>query len=100
MRQNVSLVQLSTSCWLLNDWLVMSRLQAVHLAVDEINTKAKEVDNSDYEPSLEAFSKIVERLTSEFPREFDRYRLDEVVVAAIVPTVCCLKLLILPLTRF
>ncbi|KAL5512900.1 hypothetical protein ACEPAH_3298 [Sanghuangporus vaninii] len=65
---------------------LIRRLQAVHLVVDDINTKAKEADNSDYESSLELFSKTVEKLLSEFPKEYDRYRLDEIVVAAIVPT--------------
>lgn len=73
-----------------NVWSVIQRLQAVHLVVDDISAKAKEVDNSDYEPSLEMFSKLIERLLSEFPKEYDRYRLDEIVVAAIVPTVCLL----------
>ena len=55
--------------------------------MDDINTKAREADMSDYEPSLETFSTIVEKLISEFSKEYDHYRLDEVVVAAIVPTV-------------
>ncbi|EJD07266.1 TFP11-domain-containing protein [Fomitiporia mediterranea MF3/22] len=65
---------------------LIRRLQAVHLVVDDISTKAKEADLSDYEPSLDVFSAVVEKLISEFSKEYDRYRLDEVVVGAIVPT--------------
>ena len=42
---------------------------------------------SDYEPSLETFSNSVDKLASGYPSEFDRYRVDEVIVAAIAPTV-------------
>ena len=59
----------------------------MHLVVDEISSKAKQIAVSDYEPSLEAFSAPVEKLLSEYSKEYDRYRLDEIVVAAIIPTV-------------
>ena len=59
----------------------------MHLVVDEISSKAKQIAVSDHEPSLEAFSAPVEKLLSEYSKEYDRYRLDEIVVAAIIPTV-------------
>ena len=59
----------------------------MHLVVDEISSKAKQIAVSDYELSLEAFSSPVEMLLSEYSKEHDRYRLDEIVVAAIIPTV-------------
>ena len=55
--------------------------------MDEISSKAKETATSDYEPSLEAFSLSVDKLVIGFPNEFDRYAVDEVVVAAIASTV-------------
>ncbi|KAI0042281.1 TFP11-domain-containing protein [Auriscalpium vulgare] len=65
---------------------LISRLQQVHLVVDDIHTQAKEM-SSLYETSLDPFSPFFARLLSEFPQEFDRYRLDELVVAAIAPIV-------------
>ncbi|KAI5119134.1 hypothetical protein M0805_005740 [Coniferiporia weirii] len=69
-----------------NEAELIRRLQAVHIVVDDLNTKVKEAAMSDYEPSLEAFSSLVERLVLEYPKEYDHYRLDELVVAAVVPT--------------
>lgn len=40
-----------------------------------------------YEVSLEPFSPHFQKLISEYSREYDKYRLDEIVVAAIAPTV-------------
>ncbi len=40
-----------------------------------------------YESSLDAFSPNFEKLIGLYPNEFERYRLDEIVVAAISPTV-------------
>ena len=40
-----------------------------------------------YEASLEPFSPYVQRLINQYPNEYDTYRLDEVVVAAIDPLV-------------
>lgn len=65
---------------------VIARLQQVHLIVDDITTQANELA-SVYEASLEPFSPHFDKLLGEYPKEFDRYRLDEVVVAAIAPTV-------------
>lgn len=68
-------------------YVVISRLQAVHLVVDDINTKVKEIASSDYEPTLETFSSFIEKLLVNFSPEYDRYHLDEIVVAAVAPTV-------------
>ena len=70
--------------------IVIRRLQAVHLVVDDISSRAKEAAMSDYEPSVEVFSTLVEKLISEYSKEYDRYQLDEIVVAAIAPTVSLL----------
>jgi tuftelin-interacting protein 11 len=65
---------------------VIVRLQQVHLVVDDIESQAKEMKSS-YDVSLEPFSVSFEKLIGLYPNEFDRYRLDEVVVAAIAPVV-------------
>ncbi|KII85866.1 hypothetical protein PLICRDRAFT_115444 [Plicaturopsis crispa FD-325 SS-3] len=63
---------------------LISRLQQVHLVVDEINAQAKELA-SVYEATLEPFQSHFYKLISQFPEEFDKYRLDDVVVGAIAP---------------
>lgn len=65
---------------------VIARLQQVQIVANEINAKAKELA-SVYEVSLEPFSPLIYKLTDQFSREFDRYQLDDVVVAAISPLV-------------
>ncbi|KAL4245226.1 TFP11/STIP family protein [Abortiporus biennis] len=65
---------------------LISRLQQVHLVVDDINAQAKE-NASTYEASLDPFSSNFDKLLGLYPKEFERYRLDEIVVAAIAPTV-------------
>ncbi|KIK96718.1 hypothetical protein PAXRUDRAFT_825661 [Paxillus rubicundulus Ve08.2h10] len=65
---------------------LISRLQQVTLVVDEINAKSKELAST-YEATLDGFSPLFSRLLVQFPTEFDRYQLDEIVVAAIAPTV-------------
>ncbi len=65
---------------------VIARMQQVHLVVDDINTQARQAAST-YEPSLELFSADFEKLVGLYPREFDLYRLDEIVVAAIAPVV-------------
>ena len=55
--------------------------------VDDINSKVKEVASSDYEPTLETFSSLIEKLLVNFSPEYDHYHLDEIVVAAVAPTV-------------
>ncbi|KLO11034.1 TFP11-domain-containing protein [Schizopora paradoxa] len=64
---------------------LIRRLQAVHLVVDEINLKAREVAQSDYEPTLDIFDEHIDKLLNYFGKEYERYRLDEIVVAAITP---------------
>ena len=54
--------------------------------VDDIEAQAKAMKSS-YEVSLEPFTASFEMLVGLFPNEFDRYRLDEIVVAAIAPIV-------------
>lgn len=66
--------------------IVISRLQQVHLVVDDINNQARDLA-SVYEATLEPFSPHFYKLVEQFSREFDRYRLDEIVVAAIAPIV-------------
>jgi tuftelin-interacting protein 11 len=61
-------------------------MQQIHLIVDDISAEAKELA-SVYEVSLDPFSPHFSRLLAQFPKEFDRYRLDEIVVAAIAPFV-------------
>ena len=55
--------------------------------MEEISTQAREAAST-YEASLEPFSPGFDKLLGQHAREFDRYRLDEVVVAAIAPVVC------------
>jgi tuftelin-interacting protein 11 len=61
-------------------------MQQVRLVVDDIRTLSRQ-QASDYEASLEPFSPHFHKLLSQFPSEFDKYKLDEVVVAAIAPIV-------------
>ncbi|KAJ3721075.1 GC-rich sequence DNA-binding factor-like protein-domain-containing protein [Lentinula raphanica] len=63
---------------------LIARLQQVQIVTSEIDLKAKEL-SSDYDASLDQFSPLFYKLTSEFGSELDRYRLDEVVVGAIMP---------------
>ncbi len=67
-------------------YLVISRMQQAHLVIDEIQALSRQ-QAAVYEASLEPFSPHFDKLLSQFPSEFDKYRLDEVVVAAIVPIV-------------
>lgn len=61
-------------------------MQQMNLVVDEINTQAREAAST-YEVSLEPFQVGFDKLLGQHVKEFDRYRLDEVVVAAIAPVV-------------
>lgn len=67
-------------------YLVISRMQQAHLIIDDIQALARQ-QAAIYEASLDLFSPHFDKLLSQFPSEFDKYRLDEVVVAAIVPIV-------------
>ena len=66
---------------------VIARMQQMNIVVDEINTQSREAASM-YEASLEPFSAGFDKLLGQHANEFDRYRLDEVVVAAIAPVVC------------
>ena len=61
-------------------------MQKINLVVNDINAQAKELA-AVYEVSLDPFSPHFSQLLAQFPTEFDRYRLDEIVVAAIAPLV-------------
>ncbi|KAI0832099.1 TFP11-domain-containing protein [Trametes gibbosa] len=65
---------------------LISRLQQMNLVVGEINTQSREA-TSLYEASLEPFTAGFDKLLGQFTKEFDHYRLDEVVVAAIAPAI-------------
>jgi len=67
-------------------------MQQINLVVDSINAQAKELV-SVYEVSLDPFSPHFSQLLAQFPTEFDRYRLDEIVVAAIAPLVSIFTLI-------
>ncbi|KIY51936.1 TFP11-domain-containing protein [Fistulina hepatica ATCC 64428] len=65
---------------------LIARLQKIQLVANDINAKSKEL-SSVYEVSLDPFSPLFYTLISEFSVEFEKYRLDEIVVAAIAPSV-------------
>ncbi|KAG6832255.1 hypothetical protein H0H87_002151 [Tephrocybe sp. NHM501043] len=65
---------------------LIERLQKVQLVANDINSKSKEL-SSMYEVSLEPFSPLFYGLVDQFSREMERYRLDEIIVAAIAPIV-------------
>lgn len=71
--------------------LVIARLQKVHLVVDDIEKTAQTSSvNRDYETdsaSLDVFEPFFETLVTQYSPEFERYRLDEIVVAAMAPLV-------------
>ncbi|KAJ8514652.1 hypothetical protein ONZ45_g7826 [Pleurotus djamor] len=65
---------------------LIARLQQVQIVANEIQEKAKELA-SVYEASLDSFTPLFYKLTTEFSVEVEKYRLDEIAVAAIAPTV-------------
>ncbi|KAM6497068.1 GC-rich sequence DNA-binding factor-like domain containing protein [Amanita muscaria] len=65
---------------------LIARLQQVSLVANDIQTLSKEL-SSVYEVSLEPFSPLVYRLVSQFSDELDKYKLDEIIVAAVAPLV-------------
>ena len=68
---------------------VIARMQKVHLVCDDIQSMAKSLASS-YEATLDPLSPHISQLVTTYPHEYDRYRLDEVVVAAIAPIVSLL----------
>ena len=87
-RQNVS-VLCCTTIYPADLYTVIARMQQMNIVVDEISIQAREAASM-YEASLEPFSAGFDRLLGQHGKEFDRLRLDEVVVAAIAPVVSCL----------
>lgn len=71
---------------LISFFVEIKRLQQVQLISNDINMIANEL-TSVYEVALEPFSPHIQKLLSEYPYEYDKYRLDEIVVAAIAPIV-------------
>jgi tuftelin-interacting protein 11 len=65
---------------------VISRLQRVQLIAADVNSMSKELAAM-YEVSLEPFSPLFHSFIDQYGKEFDRYQLDELVVAAITPLV-------------
>ena len=65
---------------------LIDRLQKVHIVVDSIQSKSRELSSS-YDSTLEPLTPLFCQLLEDFPLEFDKYRLDEIVVAAITPIV-------------
>ncbi|KAG5635788.1 hypothetical protein H0H81_010131 [Sphagnurus paluster] len=65
---------------------LIERLQKVQIVANDIHAKSRELASM-YELSLEPFSPLFYTLVDQFSREFERYRLDEIVVAAIAPLV-------------
>lgn len=63
---------------------LIARLQQIQLVANDINNVAKDIASA-YEVSLEPFSSLFQKLIHEYPSEYDKYRLDEVVVAAMAP---------------
>lgn len=71
---------------LICSFVVIARLQQVQLVTSEISAKSNELSTV-YEVSLEPLSPLIYKLYNEHSKEYARYRLDEIVVAAIAPLV-------------
>lgn len=54
--------------------------------MDDISAQAKQLESM-YEASLDSFSVHFDKLLGLYPKEYEKYHLDEIVVAAIAPTV-------------
>ncbi|RDB23676.1 hypothetical protein Hypma_009153 [Hypsizygus marmoreus] len=65
---------------------MIEKLQKIQLVANDISAKSKELA-SVYEVSLEPFSPLFYTLVDQYSHEFEKYRLDEIVVAAIAPLV-------------
>jgi tuftelin-interacting protein 11 len=57
---------------------------------DDITNLSKELSSA-YEADLESFTPHFFKLFNQYPNEYDRYRLDEIVVAAIAPLVSYIR---------
>lgn len=65
---------------------MIARLQQIHITASQIEAMAKEL-SSLYEISLLPFDPHFQQLIHNYSTEYEKYRLDEVVVAAIAPVV-------------
>ncbi|KIY71893.1 TFP11-domain-containing protein [Cylindrobasidium torrendii FP15055 ss-10] len=63
---------------------LIARLQQIQLVTNELQATAKNLSSS-YEPALESFDPLIERLLRDFGREFAVYHLDQIIVGAIAP---------------
>ena len=54
--------------------------------VDDIDKRVRSTATTS-EASLDVFSGLFDNLVNQYSPEFDKYRLDEIVVAAMAPTV-------------
>lgn len=64
---------------------LIERLQRVHLVIDELAAVTKQMRGGDSD-ALAELSPSIEKLVKEFSGEYERYSIDEVVVAALAPT--------------
>ena len=60
----------------------------MHLVVDDIEKQARS-SASTYGATLDVFAELFETLVTQYSPEFERYRIDEIVVAAMAPIVRC-----------
>ncbi len=65
---------------------MIARLQQIRIIANDIETMAKEL-SSLYEISLVPFNPHFQQLIHNYSTEYEKYRLDEIVVAAIAPVV-------------
>jgi tuftelin-interacting protein 11 len=65
---------------------VIARLQQIRITASDIEATAKEL-SSLYEISLVPFDPHFQQLIQNYSTEYEKYRLDEIVVAAIAPVV-------------
>lgn len=70
----------------LNLFIVIARLQRIRIIANDIEAMAKDL-SSLYEVSLSPFIPHFHKLINDYSAEYERFRLDEVVVAAIAPVV-------------
>lgn len=67
-----------------NEAALIEQLQRVHLAIDELAAVTKEM-HSGGDDALAKLSPGIEKLVRDFSGEYERYGIDEVVVAAFAP---------------
>jgi len=67
-----------------NEAALIERLQRVHLAVDDLAAVTKQLRGGG-DDALAKLSPGIEKLVKEFSGEYERYGIDEVVVAALAP---------------